>query len=97
MDLELEREKFLYELNGRGYNFENTDWCGDWNRFEDDHLNMVWEIWLASRNREGYVLVPTPELKVILSCVTPDDMNLYDDVYKANDVIEKAMMEVCDE
>ena len=53
-----ERELFLYELKGHGYEFRNTDWHDDWERFEDDQLNMVWEMWLASKNREGYKLVP---------------------------------------
>lgn len=53
-----ERELFLYELNGHGYHFKNTDWHGDWERFEDEQLNMVWEMWIASTNRELYKLVP---------------------------------------
>ncbi len=58
MNLENERKAFLYELNGHGYHFRNTDWHDDWERFEDDQLNMVWEMWLASANRPDYVLVP---------------------------------------
>ena len=57
MNLDNEREAFLYELNGHGYHFKNTDWHEDWERFEDEQLNMVWEMWLASANREGYKLV----------------------------------------
>lgn len=53
-----ERELFLYELNGHGYHFKNTDWHDDWERFEDDQLNMVWELWCASVQRQGYKLVP---------------------------------------
>lgn len=51
-----DRELFLYELEGRGYTFENMTWLG--NCFEDDILNMAWEMWCASANREGYKLVP---------------------------------------
>lgn len=58
MNHDNEREAFLYELNGHGYHFKNTDWHEDWERFEDEQLNMVWEMWLASANREGYKLVP---------------------------------------
>lgn len=87
MNLKLERETFLYELNGRGYNFENTDWYEDWEMFEDDHLNMVWEMWLASRNREGYVLAPVePKWEMIdageNSCYG-DDEDLVKKIYKA--------------
>ena len=53
-----ERQLFLYELTGRGYEFRNKSWHDDWERFEDDQLNMAWEMWLASKNREGYKLVP---------------------------------------
>ena len=54
--MKTERELFLYELEGRGYTFENTTWLG--NCFEDDLLNMAWEMWCASASREGYKLVP---------------------------------------
>ena len=63
-----ERKSFLYELNGHGYHFKNTDWHEDWERFEDEQLNMVWEMWLASANREGYKLVPVDSLKEIIDC-----------------------------
>ena len=58
MNIDNERKAFLYELNGHGYHFKNTDWHEDWERFEDEQLNMVWEMWLASANRQGYKLVP---------------------------------------
>lgn len=51
-----EREMFLYELDGHGYTFENMTWLG--NCFEDNFLNMAWEMWTASAQREGYKLVP---------------------------------------
>ena len=54
--MKTERELFLYELEGRGYTFENTTWLG--NCFEDNFLNMAWEMWCASASREGYVVVP---------------------------------------
>lgn len=54
--MKTERELFLYELEGRGYTFENTTWLG--NCFEDNFLNMAWEMWCASASREGYKFVP---------------------------------------
>jgi len=54
--MKTERELFLYELEGRGYTFENMTWLG--NCFEDNFLNMAWEMWCASASREGYVVVP---------------------------------------
>ena len=68
MNIDNERKAFLYELNGHGYHFKNTDWHEDWERFEDEQLNMVWEMWLASANREGYKLVPVDSLKEIIDC-----------------------------
>lgn len=56
------QEMFLYELDGHGYVFENKTWivglggCGG--VFEDDQLNMVWEMWNAAQQREGYKFVP---------------------------------------
>ena len=51
-----DRELFLYELEGHGYTFENMTWLG--NCFEDNFLNMAYEMWCASASREGYVVVP---------------------------------------
>ena len=64
--MKTERELFLYELEGHGYHFKNTDWHEDWERFEDEQLNMVWEMWLASANREGCKLVPVEPADVKL-------------------------------
>ena len=54
--MKTDRELFLYELEGRGYTFENMTWLG--NCFEDNILNMAWEMWQASVSREGYKLAP---------------------------------------
>lgn len=66
--MKTERELFLYELEGRGYEFKNKTWIhgmGDvGGLFDDDQLNMVWEMWCASASREGYKLVPVNNCKV---------------------------------
>ena len=54
--MKTERELFLYELDGHGYTFKNMTWLG--NCFEDNFLNMAYEMWCASASREGYVVVP---------------------------------------
>lgn len=59
--MKTERELFLYELDGHGYTFENTTWLGGC--FEDNFLNMAWEMWQASASREGYKLVKECEIK----------------------------------
>lgn len=63
MNTEQQRKAFLYELNGHGYHFKNTDWYDDWERFEDEQLNMVWEMWLAAQQQDGYVMVPVEPSK----------------------------------
>ena len=89
--MKTERELFLYELKGRGYEFRNTDWHDDWERFEDDQLNMVWEMWLASKNREGYKLVPVEK---VMDCL----YQISDRSYVDDNVSElKAMIGACDD
>lgn len=60
--MKTERELFLYELKDRGFIFKNKTWIhgmGDvGGLFDDNQLNMVWEMWCASAQREGYKLVP---------------------------------------
>ena len=56
INLEEERKVFLYELDGHGYTFTHMKWLGGC--FEDSSLQMAWEMWQASANREGFVLVP---------------------------------------
>lgn len=64
MSIEKERELFLYEIDGHGYIFENMRWLG--NCFEDNFLNMAWELWQASANRDGYKLVPVEATEAML-------------------------------
>lgn len=80
-----DRELFLYELEGRGYTFENMTWLG--NCFEDDILNMVWEMWCASAQREGYKIVPVEptEDMVMAGCMEHGGYDVVDSksIYKA--------------
>ena len=63
----MDKNLFFYELEGRGYTFENMTWLG--NCFEDDMLNMAWEMWSSAKHSvkaqavpEGFVLVPVDQL-----------------------------------
>ena len=82
--MKTERELFLYELEGRGYTFENTTWLG--NCFEDNFLNMAWEMWCASASREGYKIVPVEPTKEMLiaadNCVIDGKVTSHN-IYKA--------------
>lgn len=62
-----ERELFLYELDGRGFEFKDKTF--NENGFNDDVLNMVYEMWQASANRQGYKLVPTQPSAVVIVAI----------------------------
>ena len=87
--MKTERELFLYELEGRGFIFKNKTWIhglGDvGGLFDDDQLNMVWEMWCASAQREGYKLMPVEindEIEsAMFSSVARGEMPC--DIYKA--------------
>ena len=93
--MKTERELFLYELDGHGYHFKNTDWHEDWEGFEDKQLNTVWEMWLASANREGYKLVPVePTERMLDSAYSSISDNLH---YADLENIYTAMIGACDD
>ena len=46
---EMKRKAFLVELEGRGFNF--TDKSHDEFGFNDETLNMVWEMWQAAQEQ----------------------------------------------
>ena len=58
------KKLFFYELEGRGYTFQNKNWDEAKHGFEDDMLNMAWEMWSSGQVAkaqavpEGYVVVP---------------------------------------
>lgn len=56
---------FFYELEGRGYIFQNKKWDEAKHGFEDDMLNMAWEMWSSAKHSvkaqavpEGFILMP---------------------------------------
>ena len=59
----MDKNLFFYELEGRGYSFHNKNWDEAKHGFEDDMLNMAWEMWSSGQAAkaqvpEGFVLVP---------------------------------------
>jgi len=61
----MDKDLFFYELEGRGYTFQNKKWDETKHGFEDDMLNMAWEMWSSAKHSikaqavpEGFVLVP---------------------------------------
>lgn len=56
MDIKEEHNEFFHELDGRGFIFQNKNWLGGC--FEDDQLQVVWEMWQAAKAQavpEGFV------------------------------------------
>ncbi len=61
----MDKDLFFYELEGRGYTFQNKKWDETKHGFEDDMLNMAWEMWSSAKHSikaqavpEGFILVP---------------------------------------
>lgn len=52
------KELFFYELEGRGYIFQNKKWDEAKHGFEDDMLNMAWEMWSSAKHRAKAQAVP---------------------------------------
>ena len=81
----MDKNLFFYELEGRGYTFENMTWLG--NCFEDNFLNMAYEMWCASASREGYRLVPVEpsEDMIMAGCMEHGGYDVIDSksIYKA--------------
>lgn len=94
-DLE-NREAFLLELKERGYLFENTSWMtglgGHGGIFEDDQLQMVWEVWNASAQRQGFKLVPLDPTKEMIDCVYGENGDYVDSIDGSPESIFKAMI-----
>lgn len=45
----MDKNLFFYELEGRGYTFHNKNWDEAKHGFEDDMLNMAWEMWSSGQ------------------------------------------------
>lgn len=61
LNIEKERDLFLEsKLISETIKFETLEYYYDDQLivFKDRVLNFMWHAWLASKNREGYVLVP---------------------------------------
>lgn len=43
------KKLFFYELEGRGYTFQNKNLDAAKHGFEDDMLNMAWEMWSSGK------------------------------------------------
>ena len=51
----MDKKLFFYELEGRGYTFQNKNWDEAKHGFEDDMLNMAWEMWSSGKAAKAQV------------------------------------------
>ena len=51
----MDKNLFFYELEGRGYTFQNKNWDEAKHGFEDDMLNMAWEMWSSGQAAKAQV------------------------------------------
>ena len=54
----MDKNLFFYELEGRGYIFQNKKWDEAKHVFEDDMLNMAWEMWSSAKHSVKAQAVP---------------------------------------
>lgn len=54
----MDKNLFFYELEGRGYIFQNKKWDEAKHGFEDDMLNMAWEMWSSAKHSAKAQAVP---------------------------------------
>ena len=93
----MDKNLFFYELEGRGYIFQNKKWDEAKHGFEDDMLNMAWEMWSSAKHSvkaqavpEGFVLVPKEPTKEMIRM--GDLTFAYDECVDARKIY-KAMIE----
>ena len=64
------KKLFFYELEGRGYTFHNKNWNEAKHGFEDDMLNMAWEMWSSGQAAKAQAV---PEWISVKDQLPPSD------------------------
>ena len=74
MDIKEEHNEFFHELDGRGFIFQNKKWLGGC--FEDDQLQVVWEMWQAKAQAvpEGFKVVSFKQISELVVAVNKVDL-----------------------
>ena len=71
------------------------EWCEDSESYINSTIDNLWDMWLASANREGYKLVPVePTERMLDSAYSSISDNLH---YADLENIYTAMMGACDD
>ena len=68
------------------------EWCEDGESYINSTIDNLWDMWLASANREGYKLVPLEATQEMVDAV-------YNSTLASDDLegIYKAMIGACDD
>lgn len=65
----MDKNLFFYELEGRGYTFQNKNWDEAKHGFEDDMLNMAWEMWSSAKcSAKAHVPEAKQSHSITLTC-----------------------------
>ena len=89
----MDKNLFFYELEGRGYIFQNKKWDEAKHGFEDDMLNMAWEMWSSGQATkaqavlEGFVIVSQKDLLELTIAINAVDLATHTES-KTNEVRE---------
>lgn len=104
MNIEKERELFEKTFKTLSHTFnESLCMIPNTDTYYSNIAQSSWEAWLASRNRDGYVLVPVDTLNrtvghiAIALCHPNNSKNEEDVMHKDLEIIEKAMIGACDD
>ena len=92
----MDKNLFFYELEGRGYIFQNKKWDEAKYVFEDDMLNMAWEMWSSAKHSIKAQAVP--ERLAIKDVINERQRQVNqefysienDDEYKENELVRAA-------
>ncbi|MGB8483354.1 MAG: hypothetical protein WCD61_07445 [Acinetobacter bohemicus] len=65
----MDKNLFFYELEGRGYIFQNKKWDEAKHGFEDDMLNMAWEMWSSAKHSVKAQAVPNLHYEILVKSI----------------------------
>ncbi len=93
--MNIEKERELFEAFISDTWLSDAEWNESCNTYKESSIHMMWTSWLASRNREGYVLVPVIANKKMLKA----GYDAHDEFFFDSQVHEvyKAMIGAVDE
>ena len=74
------------------------EWCEDSESYINSTIDNLWDMWLASANREGYKLVPVEPTEKMLDASRRRQWDDLSSPYEDMDMLKyKAMIGACDD